>query len=202
MSFIIIMLTLLLITPAIGAPTVEEFAEKLKPLAQNKSVQADFTQTRHLEDLDFDMVINGEFAQEAGSRLAWITKKPLHSICLITPQDMKFWDGETKKTTTLAANKYPWIQLIFKLQSQWMNGDLLALKQDFTIEIVDDHTIKLTPLATAIQMFFKEITIHFNAKYDAVENVVFKEKTDDLITLEFENVVNNQTIPEKTFQIP
>ncbi|MBP5670895.1 MAG: outer membrane lipoprotein carrier protein LolA [Victivallales bacterium] len=202
MSFIIIMLTLLLITPAIGAPTLEEFAEKLKPLAQNKSVQADFTQTRHLEDLDFDMVINGEFAQEAGSRLAWITKKPLHSICLITPQDMKFWDGETKKTTTLAANKYPWIQLIFKLQSQWMNGDLLALKQDFTIEIVDDHTIKLTPLATAIQMFFKEITIHFNAKYDAVENVVFKEKTDDLITLEFENVVNNQTIPEKTFQIP
>ena len=202
MSFIIIMLTLLLITPAIGAPTLEEFAEKLKPLAQNKSVQADFTQTRHLEDLDFDMVINGEFAQEAGSRLAWITKKPLHSICLITPQDMKFWDGETKKTTTLAANKYPWIQLFFKLQSQWMNGDLLALKQDFTIEIVDDHTIKLTPLATAIQMFFKEITIHFNAKYDAVENVVFKEKTDDLITLEFENVVNNQTIPEKTFQIP
>ena len=202
MSFIIIMLTFLLITPAIGAPTLEEFAEKLKPLAQNKSVQADFTQTRHLEDLDFDMVINGEFAQEAGSRLAWITTKPLHSICLITPQDMKFWDGETKKTTTLAADKYPWIQLIFKLQSQWMNGDLLTLKQDFTIDIVDDHTIKLTPLATAIQMFFKEITIHFNAKYDAVENVVFKEKTDDLITLEFENVVNNQTIPEKTFQIP
>ncbi|MCR4573859.1 MAG: outer membrane lipoprotein carrier protein LolA [Lentisphaeria bacterium] len=202
MSFIIIMLTLLLITPAIGAPTLEEFAEKLKPLAQNKSVQADFTQTRHLEDLDFNMVINGEFAQEAGSRLAWITKKPLHSICLITPQDMKFWDGETKKTTTLAANKYPWIQLIFKLQSQWMNGDLLALKQDFTIEIVDDHTIKLTPLATAIQMFFKEITIHFSSTFNAVDKVVFREKTDDLITLEFENVINNQTIPEKTFQIP
>ena len=202
MSFIIIILAFLLITPAIGAPTLEEFAEKLKPLAQNKSVQADFTQTRHLNDLDFDMVINGEFAQEAGSRLVWITTKPLHSICLITPQGMKFWDGETKKTTSLAVDKYPWIQLIFKLQSQWMNGDLLTLKQDFTIEVVDDHSIKLTPLATTIQMFFKEITIHFNAKYDAVENVVFKEKTDDLITLEFENVVNNQSIPEKTFQIP
>ncbi len=202
MSFIIIILSFLLIVPAFGAPSLEEFAEKLKPLAQNKSVQADFTQTRHLEDLDFDMVINGEFAQEAGSRLVWITTKPLHSICLITPQDMKFWDGETKKTTTLATDKYPWIQLIFKLQSQWMNGDLLALKEDFSIDIVDDHSIKLTPLATAIQMFFKEITIHFSSTFNAVDKVVFREKTDDLITLEFENVVNNQTIPEKTFQIP
>ena len=202
MSFIIIILSFLLIVPAFGAPSLEEFAEKLKPLAQNKSVQADFTQTRHLEDLDFDMVSNGDFAQEAGSRLAWITTKPLHSICLITPQDMKFWDGETKKTTTLATDKYPWIQLIFKLQSQWMNGDLLALKEDFTIEVVDDHSIKLTPLSTAIQMFFKEITIHFSSTFNAVDKVVFREKTDDLITLEFENVVNNQTIPEKTFQIP
>ena len=202
MSLIIIILSFLLICPAFSAPTLEEFAEKLKPLAQNKTVQADFTQTRHLNDLDFDMVINGEFAQEAGSRLAWITTKPLHSICLITPQDMKFWDGETKKTTTLAADKYPWIQLIFKLQTQWMNGDLLALKQDFTIEIVDDRSIKLTPLSAAIQMFFKEITIRFTPTFNAVENVVFKEKTDDLITLEFDNVVNNQTSPEKTFQIP
>ena len=58
MSFIIIILSFLLIVPAFGAPSLEEFAEKLKPLAQNKSVQADFTQTRHLEDLDFDMVIS------------------------------------------------------------------------------------------------------------------------------------------------
>jgi outer membrane lipoprotein-sorting protein len=202
MPFVIILLSFLLISPVFSAPSLEEFAEKLNPLAQNKTVQADFTQTRHLEDLDFDMVINGKFAQEAGSRLAWITTKPLHSICLITPQGMKFWDGETKKTTTLAANKYPWIQLIFKLQSQWMNGDLLALKQDFAIEIVDDHSIKLTPLAAAIQMFFKEITIRFSSTFNTVEKVVFREKTDDLITLEFENVVNNQTIPEKTFQIP
>ena len=202
MSFIVIILSFLLIAPAFSAPSLEEFAEKLKPLAQNKTVQAVFTQTRHLEDLDFDMVINGEFAQEAGSRLVWITTKPLHSICLITPQSMKFWDGETKKTTTLATDKYPWIQLIFKLQSQWMNGDLLSLKEDFSIDVLDDRSIKLTPLAAAIQMFFKEITIHFNSTYNAVEKVVFREKTDDLITLEFENVVNNQTIPEKTFQIP
>ena len=47
MSFIIIILSFLLIVPAFGAPSLEEFAEKLKPLAQNKSVQADFTQTRH-----------------------------------------------------------------------------------------------------------------------------------------------------------
>ena len=202
MSLVIIVLSFLLISPAFSAPTLEEFAEKLKPLAQNKTVQADFTQTRHVEDLDFDMVISGKFAQEAGSRLAWITTKPLHSICLITPQSMKFWDGETKKTTTLAVGKYPWIQLIFKLQSQWMNGDLLALKQDFAIEIIDDHSIKLTPLAAAIQMFFKEITVCFNNTFSAVEKVVFREKTNDLITLIFTNVKNNQPIPEKTFQIP
>ena len=202
MYIVIIILSLLVYVPAFSAPSLEDFAAKLAPLAQNKTVQANFTQTRHLNDLDFDMVINGEFAQEAGSRLAWITTKPLHSICLITPQGMKFWDGDTKKTTSLSADKYPWIQLVFKLQSQWMNGDLLTLKQDFTVEIIDDHSIKLTPLAAAIQMFFKEITVRFNDNFSAVEKVVFREKTDDLITLIFNNVKNNQPIPEKFFQIP
>ena len=192
MYIVIIILSLLVYVPAFSAPSLEDFAAKLAPLAQNKTVQANFTQTRHLNDLDFDMVINGEFAQEAGSRLAWITTKPLHSICLITPQGMKFWDGDTKKTTSLSADKYPWIQLVFKLQSQWMNGDLLTLKQDFTVEIIDDHSIKLTPLAAAIQMFFKEITVRFNDNFSAVEKVVFREKTDDLITLIFNNVKNNQ----------
>ena len=83
-----------------------------------------------------------------------------------------------------------------------MNGDLLTLKQDFTVEIIDDHSIKLTPLAAAIQMFFKEITVRFNDNFSAVEKVVFREKTDDLITLIFNNVKNNQPIPEKFFQIP
>ena len=115
---------------------------------------------------------------------------------------MKFWDGDTKKTTSLSSDKYPWILLIFKLQSQWMNGDLLALKQDFTIEVLDDRSLKLTPLAAAIKMFFKEITVRFNGNFSAVEKVVFREKTDDLITLIFNNVKNNQPIPEKTFKIP
>ena len=202
MPSVIVTLLFVFILHAAALPTVEEFAYKLKPLSQNTTVQADYTQTRHFKDLDFDAVTKGTMAQEQGKRLAWTTITPLKSSCIFTKDSFKFWDEESKRTTSLNASRFPWIKMIFQLQTNWMNGDLAPLQKLFQLEIVDETTLLLTPLDQAAKMFFTTITITFSKDFSAVEKVLFLEKSGDTIMITFDNVRFNAPIPPKTWQLP
>ena len=202
MPSVIVTLLFVFILHAAALPTVEEFAYKLKPLSQNTTVQADYTQTRHFKDLDFDAVTKGTMAQEQGKRLAWTTITPLKSSCIFTKDSFKFWDEESKRTTSLNASRFPWIKMIFQLQTNWMNGDLAPLQKLFQLEIVDETTLLLTPLDQAAKMFFTTITITFSKDFSAVEKVLFLEKSGDTIMITFDNVRFNAPIPPETWQLP
>ena len=202
MPSVIVTLLFVFILHAAALPTVEEFAYKLKPLSQNTTVQADYTQTRHFKDLDFDAVTKGTMAQEQGKRLAWTTITPLKSTCIFTQDSFKFWDEEAKRTTSLNASRFPWIKMIFQLQTNWMNGDLAPLQKLFQLEIVDETTLLLTPLDQAAKMFFTTITITFSKDFSAVEKVLFLEKSGDTIMITFYNVRFNAPIPPETWQLP
>ena len=92
--------------------------------------------------------------------------------------------------------------MIFQLQTNWMNGDLVPLQKLFQLDIVDDTTLHLTPLDQAAKMFFSDITITFSKDYSAVEKVLFTEKSGDTITITFQNVRFNTPIPPETWRLP
>ena len=202
MPSVILLLLTLIAFHAVALPTVDEFAARLKPLAQNTTVQADYTQTRHFKDLDFDTVTTGTMAQDQGKRLAWKTAAPLKSTCIFTQDSFQFWDEETKRTTTLNASRYPWIKMIFQLQTNWINGDLTPLQKLFQMVPVDETTLQLIPLDQVTMMFFTTISITFSKDYSAVEKVLFTEKTGDTITITFQNVRFNASIPPDTWLLP
>ena len=202
MPSVVFFLLTLLAFHAVALPAVDEFAARLKPLAQNTTVQADYTQTRHFKDLDFDTVTTGTMAQEQGKRLAWKTIAPLKSTCIFTQDCFQFWDEETRRTTTLNASRYSWIKMIFQIQTNWINGDLAPLQKLFQIAPVDETTLQLIPLDQATKMFFTTISITFSKDYSAVEKVLFTEKTGDTITITFQNVRFNAPIPPDTWLLP
>ena len=105
-------------------PVLEAFLLRLKPLGQSRTLLAQYTQTRHISDLDFDLVVKGSFAQEQDKRLAWLTETPLKSTCLFTRDSFRMWDAESGRVNTLNATKYPWIRMIFEMQSAWMNDNV------------------------------------------------------------------------------
>ena len=197
----LILCLILLLTSYLGAqPTLEEFAAKLKPMAEHTTIQADYTQTRHFQELDFDMVVKGKLAQEQGARLAWTTTDPVHSVCIFTKDSFRFWDEESKKTTSLNAAKFPWIKLIFQMQSNWMTGDLKALEKVFQLKIEDATTLRLTPLDATVKQFFQEIVIVFREDFSCVSQVVFTEKTGDAITILFQNVLYDKKISPEVWR--
>ena len=202
MPALILPLILLLALPAAALPTLEEFAARLKPMAQNTTIQAEYTQTRHFKELDFNAVTTGTMAQEQGKRLAWTTATPLKSICIFTESSFQFWDEESKRTTTLNASRFPWIKMIFQLQTNWMNGDIAPLQKLFQLEITDDVTLCMTPIDQATKLFFSTITITFSEDFTTVRKVLFTEKTGDTIELVFQNTRYNAPIPPQTWRLP
>ena len=184
-------------------PALEAFLTRLKPLGQSRTLLAQYTQTRHISDLDFDLVVKGSFAQEQDKRLAWLTETPLKTVCLFTPDSFRMWDAESGRTNTLNAAKYPWIRMIFEMQSAWMSGNAAALKRNFSLRLVDSRTLEMTPTAQGgASLFFTRIVLVMAADFLSVQKVVFTEKTGDTITLVFTQVQRNVPIPEATWRLP
>jgi len=183
-------------------PSLEGFLARLKPLAQHRTIMADYTQTRHITDLDFDMVVTGRVAQEQDRRLTWMTDKPLKSTCLFTPETFRLWDAESGKTNALNAAKYPWIRLVFELQSAFLNGNTETLKKAFTMNLLGERTLALEPISQQAAIFFSRITITMAPDFLAVQNVVLTEPSGDTITIVFTHTQRDVPIPETTWQLP
>ena len=181
---------------------LEAFLLRLKPLGQSRTLLAQYTQTRHISDLDFDLVVKGSFAQEQDKRLAWLTETPLKSTCLFTRDSFRMWDAESGRVNTLNATKYPWIRMIFEMQSAWMNGNAETLKRTFALRVMDDRTLELTPTSQSAALFFTRIVLTMAPDFQSVQKVVFTEKTGDTITLVFTHIQRNVPIPESTWRLP
>lgn len=183
-------------------PSLEDFATKLAPMSSIRTIQADFTMHRHILALDFKLEFKGILAQERERAVRWEVTSPLHSISLFTPQQFRQWDEQTGKTIAIKAGDMPWVAMIFNTQTKWLEGDLDALKADFSIVPKDDHTLQLEPQTTQIQALFKSITLTFSQDYSALKTILFVEPHGDTITIVFSNVRNNQEIQEKQWKLP
>ena len=183
-------------------PTLAEFAAWLRPLAAVRSVQAEYRQTRLLRSLNFSLSIHGHMAQEQGRRLLWATTSPMRSTCIFSEDSFQQWDAETGKVTSLSAADMPWLKVLFNCQKQWLSGDLDALAADFSIEPLDDHTLRLTPRRQEFQLFFTQIEMRFRPSYDAIARLVFSEKNGDSMQMDFFNIRNNEPIPEQLWMLP
>jgi len=183
-------------------PTLAEFAAWLRPLAAVRSVQAEYRQTRLLRSLNFSLSIHGHMAQEQGRHLLWATTSPMRSTCIFSEDSFQQWDAETGKVTSLSAADMPWLKVLFNCQKQWLSGDLDALATDFSIEPLDDHTLRLTPRRQEFQLFFTQIEMRFRPSYDAIARLVFSEKNGDSMQMDFFNIRNNEPIPEQLWMLP
>ena len=114
----------------------------------------------------------------------------MKTVCTMTPKGLTLWDAETKKTNTVSAKGNLWLAAIFEIQDKMLAGDLKALENQFRIECKAKTTILLYPKEEMLAGMFKSIQITFNDGMDAVNGIVFTEKSGDTINISFTNVRN------------
>ncbi len=182
--------------------SVNELAEKFRAFSSGKGIRAEFVQTRHLNDLDMQVKIQGEMVCEKNGRLRWEVKTPVRSITIIGPDKLRHCDLETGKTAVIPADKIPWLQLLKECMTDWISGDPDQLKTRFELKAKDSHTLRLLPKTAQLRPVIKTVEIRADATFRAIESILIEEVSGDRLEIRFVKVQKDPVLPEKLWQIP
>jgi outer membrane lipoprotein-sorting protein len=189
-SYLLLCLTLLLTSIA---------AQSAGTPAQLRSVQADFTQEKHLKILARPLVSHGIFAFQAPQSLRWEYHEPLHSIMFMHDGRMEKMierDGRFERDNGAGNGS---MQIILPEISRWLDGRFTD-NPVFNAARKDDRTIVLTPKEQGLQAIISAIELHLGEDQGVMDSVTIFEGPDAYTRLTFTNIVLNREIPESYFR--
>lgn len=160
-------------------------------------VQADFTQTRFLKDLEMEIRISGSMVYERNGRIRWQVKTPVRSVTIIGKDFLQHYDADTGKLAELKGRDAAWVKLLHSSFSDWLSGDMkkLAENQDCTVQKISDRQFRFAA-RKGQNGFFRNLTITFNEKRNGIRSILLEEPSGDTMTIEFHAVKHNPVLPE------
>ena len=151
-------------------------------------MELDFGLVRHFKDMDYDMEGKGTIRIVPGKELVFCTETPMKATCTISPTQLVVNDGGTGRTTTIKADKQPFIARIFQLQDSWFKGDFSGFKEELDVAVQDASTLHLTPRNPKLKAFAKAVHVQINPDTRHISSIVLEEPTGDSITITFANI--------------
>ena len=183
-------------------PTVEDFQNQLEGrLVAVQTIQSDFLQTREIPSLEMRLEFSGHLAYEAiAKRLMWRVEKPLRCAFRMQDEKLSQWDGETGKTLSVKASQFPWLRLLQERLAQWLSGDLGPLRKEADVQVLSQYRVRLIPRDGLLAALAKAVELEFSEDYTRVAEIRMEENSGDFLTIQFQNTILNQPIPEETWQ--
>lgn len=166
-----------------------------------QSVQAEFTQEKHLKILIRPIIASGMFAFQAPGSLRWEYRTPLHSVLLMHQgkiAKMIEHDGRFEPDNGAGVDA---MQVVLADLGSWLDGRF----EDnplFTVSRPQGSMVLLTPKEAGLRSIISRIELYPGAQAGVMERVVIVEGPDAYTQLDFTRAVLNQDIPEATFTQP
>ncbi len=182
----------LLLLPAPG------FADPAEKPVRLRSVQADFSQEKHLKILARPLVSRGVFAFQAPQSLRWEYRSPLHSIMLMHDGRIKKLverDGRLQQDSGAGVDA---MQVILQEIGSWLDGRF-ADNPMFATSRTDARTVVLTPKDQGLSAMISRIELRLGQQEGVMDSVTIFEGQDAFTRLTFTNTVLNREIPESFF---
>lgn len=170
-----------------------------KAAASMKSMQCDFTQTKHMKMLNHDMVSKGKMHYQQTNMLRWEYTSPYTYTFILNDKKVMLKKGNRQDVIDVNRNKI--FSEIARLMMNTVIGKCLDGK-DFKTSIAkanNSYIATLFPTKKDMRQMFQKIVIHFNASTCMVNKVTMHEKNGDSTDIILYNIVTNKTIPVKTF---
>jgi outer membrane lipoprotein-sorting protein len=194
-AFLCLLLGLFLVTtPVWGNPTEG-------PAVRLRSVQADFTQEKHLKILARPLVSQGIFAFQAPQSLRWEYLRPLHSILLLHEGRMQKLierDGRFEQDNGAGINA---MRVVLQDIGSWLDGRFTD-NPLFQVTRAGERTVVLTPKEQGLQAVISRIELQLGPEEGVMEQVTIFEGPESFTQLRFTNTVLNREIPAGTFTQP
>jgi outer membrane lipoprotein-sorting protein len=182
----------LLLLPVTG------FANPAEKPARLRSVQADFSQEKHLKILARPLVSRGVFAFQAPQSLRWEYRSPLRSIMLMHDGRIKKLierDGSLQQDSGAGVDA---MQVILQEISSWLDGRFTDNPM-FATSRTDARTVVLTPKDEGLSVMISRIELRLGQQEGVMDSVTIFEGEDAFTRLTFANTVLNREIPESFF---
>ena len=164
-----------------------------------RSVQADFSQEKHLQILARPLLSSGLFIFQAPQSLRWEYQTPLHSIMLMH-------DGRIEKTIERNGRferdngaGVSSMQIILQEIGSWLDGRFTD-NPLFSCNRSDERTVIHTPKEKGLQAVISRIELRLGKQEGMMDSVTIFEGPDAWTRLTFTNIVLNREIPESFFR--
>jgi outer membrane lipoprotein-sorting protein len=181
-------------TPVWGSPTEG-------PVVRLRSVQADFTQEKHLKILARPLVSQGIFAFQTPQSLRWEYLRPLHSILLLHEGQMhKLIEREGGFVQDNGAG-IDAMRVVLQDIGSWLDGRFTD-NPLFQVTRAGERTVVLTPKEQGLQAVISRIELQLGPEEGVMEQVTIFEGPESFTQLRFTNTVLNREIPAGTFTQP
>lgn len=176
---------------ALSVLAADDTGEAVMPL---QSVQADFTQEKHLKILARPITSRGRFVFLAPQSLRWEYQEPFRSILLMHDGKIRKFtarEGELEEERGMQVDA---MQLVLSEISVWLDGNFTETAT-FAISSRNDQTITLTPKDPSFKNIISRIELGLADRAGLLDSVTIFEGGQSYTKLVFTHAVLNQPIP-------
>lgn len=188
-----ILLSLLL---AFGIPTAS--AQQETPAIE--TIQADFTQEKHLKILQKPLISTGTFVFAAPDSLRWEYRTPIPSVLLMHDGAIQKYTQQNGKLVADRGMKLDSMRVILTEIGNWLDGRFHENAM-FTVSFPSKNTVLLEPKDPALAGLISKIELKLAEQRGLLDSVTITEGPQSYTTMTFTNRVLNQDIPASAFSV-
>lgn len=209
--FLIIILVLLAMTPAIESQTMRKatpeesrtmIAKINKSAASIHTITCSFTQEKSVAMLKDKMMSQGRMCYNSAGKLRWEYSSPYSYILVINNNQVSMKSGS--KTSKIDINSSKLFQTIARIMVSSVTGKSLNKSNDFDVTMYcgnQSWCAQLAPKEANMKKMFKFIRLYFNINQAMVSRVEMVEKNGDKTIIRLNNVVTNKPINDAQFRV-
>ena len=167
-----------------------------------KTMQCDFTQTKHLKMLNDKMTSKGRMYYQQTNRLRWEYTSP-YSYTFILNDDKVLLKNK-QRNDVIDVNKNKLFREIARIMMNSVVGTSLTDDKSFKSTIAtngNEWIASLLPQRKDLKQLFQKIILHFSKKNAMVKQVELIERNGDKTVIELNNIRTNEKISADLFTI-
>lgn len=150
----------LLSVPAVAAAPLQEVAQRL---ADAPVIRGRFEQSRHLAGFSRPLVSRGDFVLMRERGLSWVTREPVASSLLVTPQRLVMRGADGRIQQQVQAESQPGMRAVSEALLAVLRGEFSGLSHRFEIsgKLVGKQgwALTLAPVDAGMRRVFSRIEI-------------------------------------------
>ena len=170
--------------------------------AQIETLICPFVQTKKMAVLKEDAVTKGMMYFQKTDKFRW--EYTDDNPFIFVQNGGKYFTKMNGKVNEIKDNSARLFQEIASLVISSIDGDILENTKKFKTEYQENNNtvvVSLTPIPKSMKNFISKIKLHFNKTNFLVTKIEIYESGDDITTIQFDNVKENQTISPNIFEL-